>query len=82
MQTPSHNDDAVEDGGNGNHHESFVSEVTCEEGTHSPYMNSPMNTYRSQWVHTVPLNAMVDEENHPHTLDWFWDVPLVSLNLW
>ena len=47
MQTPSHNDDAVEDGGNGNHHESFVSEVTCEEGTHSPYMNSPMNTYRS-----------------------------------
>ena len=47
MMTPSH-DDAVEDGGgNGNQHESFVSEVTCEEGTHSPYMNSPMNTYRS-----------------------------------
>ena len=43
---PSHND-AVEDGDSCNHHESFVSEVTCEEGTHSPYMNSPMNTYRS-----------------------------------
>ena len=43
MQAPA----PAEGGGHSNHHESFVSEVTCEEGTHSPYMNSPITTSRS-----------------------------------
>ena len=54
-----------EEAGDGNsNHESLVSEVTHEAGTHSPYMNSPMNT---------PGQPLYNKYGHPNAATGSYD---------